>query len=34
VRNLIAAVPDLDWAYIERWAPALSITGLLDQVRR
>jgi hypothetical protein len=33
-RNLITAVPDLDWAYVERWAPTLSVTALLDEVRR
>jgi len=33
VRNLIAALPDLDWAYIERWATALSVGALLAEVR-
>jgi hypothetical protein len=34
VRTLIAAVPGLDWAYVERWAPTLSVTALLAEVRR
>ena len=33
VRNLIRAVADLDWAYIERWADELTIGELLREVR-
>lgn len=33
VRNLIAAVPTLDWTYIERWARDLTVTDLLREVR-
>ncbi len=32
-RNLIASLPGLDWTYIERWAPALSVSALLAAVR-
>jgi len=34
VRNLVSAVEDLDWSYIERWAEELSVAGLLQEVRR
>ncbi len=34
VRNLIAAVPGLDWLYVERWAAELEVSELLDEVRR
>jgi len=34
VRNLIAAVPDLDWAYIDKWAADLSVAALVEEVRR
>jgi len=33
VRNLIAAVPDLDWTYLERWAGELSVAAVLAEVR-
>lgn len=33
VRNLIAAVASLDWAYIERWAAELAVAERLRQVR-
>ncbi len=33
VRSLIAAVPDLDWAYIERWAVLLTVSATLAEVR-
>ena len=33
VRNLIRAVADLDWAYIERWADELTVGELLREVR-
>jgi hypothetical protein len=33
VRNLIRAVTDLDWTYIEHWANALTIGELLHEVR-
>lgn len=33
VRNLLACVPDLDWSYLERWAPELDVMDLLSEVR-
>lgn len=33
VRNLIDAVPDLDWAYINRWSTELGVTQLLHEVK-
>ncbi|MDQ3266643.1 MAG: hypothetical protein M3Y59_23835 [Myxococcota bacterium] len=33
VRNLIAAVPDLDWQHIDRWAKELGVVELLAEVR-
>ncbi len=33
VRQVIAAQPDLDWSYMGRWAPALSIAELLNEMR-
>lgn len=33
VRNLIAAVPELEWPYVERWARVLGIDDLLGEVR-
>jgi len=33
VRNMIASVSDLDWAYVERWANELGVSGLLNEVR-
>ena len=33
VRNLIRAVADLDWTYIERWADELTVGELLREVR-
>lgn len=33
VRNLIAAVANLDWSYIEKWANELSVSTLLHEVR-
>lgn len=32
VRNLIAAVAELDWAYLERWASELGVGSLLEEV--
>jgi len=29
-RNLVASVPTLDWPYLRRWAPALSVTSFLE----
>lgn len=33
VRNLIAAQPAMDWAYVRRWASDLSVAALLDEVQ-
>ena len=33
VRNLIASVPTIDWPYVERWAPDLTVTAMLAKVR-
>jgi hypothetical protein len=33
VRNLIRAVGDLDWTYIEHWADELTVSELLQEVR-
>lgn len=33
VRSLIAAVPSLDWTYLERWASDLGVAELLAQVK-
>lgn len=33
VRSLIASVPGLDWAYIDRWAVELGVAALLAEVR-
>ncbi len=33
VRNLIASVPRLDWSYLDRWAPDLTVEALLAEVR-
>ncbi len=33
VRNIVAAVPDLDERYLERWAAELGVTGLLAEAR-
>lgn len=33
VRNLAASLPDMDWAYIRRWAKELGIESLLDESR-
>jgi hypothetical protein len=33
VRNLIRAVVDLDWTYIEHWANELTVGELLREVR-
>jgi hypothetical protein len=32
-RTLIACRPDLDWAYVDRWAGELSVSALLAEVR-
>jgi hypothetical protein len=29
-RNLVASVPTLDWPYLRRWAPTLSVTAFLE----
>ena len=31
--NLIASVPDLDWPYIARWAPALGVARELEALK-
>jgi hypothetical protein len=33
VRELIASVPDLDWAYLERWAGQLGVAAGLAEAR-
>jgi hypothetical protein len=33
VRNLIASVDTLDWSYLDRWAPDLSVAALLAELR-
>ncbi len=33
VRQLIRMVSNLDWAYVDRWAAALSVSALLVEVR-
>jgi hypothetical protein len=33
VRSLVRLCPDLDWGYLERYAAALAITQLLEDVR-
>ena len=33
VRNLLQCVESLDWSYLERWAPEISVSGLLSEVR-
>lgn len=34
VRALLAVQTGLDWAYINRWAQRLTVTRLLEEVRR
>jgi hypothetical protein len=34
VRNVIAAQPSLDWAYIDAWAARIDVLDLLNEVRR
>ncbi|WP_164012205.1 nucleotidyltransferase family protein [Pyxidicoccus trucidator] len=34
VRNILDAVPDLDWAYMEYWARDLGVEPLLEKVKR
>ena len=34
VRSVIALQPDLDWAYMERWALRLTVASLLAEIRR
>ena len=34
VRALLAVQTTLDWAYIEHWARRLTVTRLLEEVRR
>jgi len=34
VRNVIAAQPLLDWAYVSSWADRLGVRALLDEVRQ
>lgn len=34
VRQILLARHDLDWAYLDRWAAALGLLALLDEVRR
>lgn len=34
VRNLIDAVADLDWSYLDRWAVELSVDESLGEVRK
>jgi len=33
VRNLLRSVEGLDWDHLERWAAALSVASLLEEVR-
>jgi hypothetical protein len=33
VRNLLQCIQQLDWAYLERWADALSVRSLLEEER-
>ena len=33
VRQLIRMVPELDWAYIDRWAATLSVSEMLAELR-
>lgn len=33
VRLLAGSIPDLDWAYLERWAQTLDVQDLLQRVR-
>jgi hypothetical protein len=33
VRQLVRMVPDLDWAYMDRWATALSVSAALEDLR-
>jgi hypothetical protein len=34
VQNIIAAVGDLDWDYLEQWAGRLQLGEMLEQVRQ
>lgn len=34
VRNILEAVPSLDWAYMEHWARELGIEPMLERVKR
>jgi hypothetical protein len=34
VRNILEAVPSLDWAYMEHWAQELGIEPMLEKVKR
>lgn len=34
VKNVIAAQPALDWAYVNAWADRLGLLELLHEVRR
>ncbi len=34
VRNIVEAVPALDWAYMEHWSRELGIEHLLEKVKR
>jgi hypothetical protein len=34
VQNIIAAVGDLDWDYLEQWADELQLGEMLEQVRQ
>jgi hypothetical protein len=31
--KVILATPDMDWAYVESWAPRLGVDGLLARTR-
>ena len=33
VRGLMAAQPNVDWAYMNRWAPELSVSAVLQELR-
>lgn len=34
VQAMITVQPDLDWAYIDRWAIRLTVKSLLSEMRR
>jgi hypothetical protein len=34
VRNILEAVPALDWGYMKHWARELGVEPLLEEVKR